>query len=81
MYVKCVPCLVGKKNDNPAYVYLCKDLLMIHELEKHLVQRAEDENVTGVIFFVILSQGIFNRIALRKIDKEQLLPLYYTRTM
>ncbi len=80
VYVKCVPCMVGEKNDRPAYAYLCKDLSMKHELEKHLVERAEDENLSGGdIFDAMQSQGIFILIASRKISKENLLPLYYTR--
>lgn len=80
VYVKCVPCLVGEKNNRPAYAYLCKDLSMKHELEKHLVQRAEDENLTGGdIFDAMQNQGIFILIASRKIARDRLLPLYYTR--
>jgi len=80
VYVKCVPCMVGEKNDRPAYAYLCRDLSMKHELEKHLVERAEDENLSGGdIFDAMQNQGIFILIASRKISKENLLPLYYTR--
>lgn len=80
VYVKCVPCMIGEKENRPAYAYLCKDLAMKHELEKHLVERAEDLDMTdGDIFDAMQSQGIFVLISSRKISKDNLLPLYYTR--
>lgn len=80
VYVKCVPCMIGEKNDRPAYAYLCKDLAMKHELEKHLIERAEDQGMSdGAVFDAMQSQGIFMLISSRKISKEKLLPLYYTR--
>ncbi len=42
-YVRYVPCMIGE----PAYAYLCKDLSMKHELEKHLVKRAADQGLSG----------------------------------
>lgn len=41
VYVKVVSCMIGEKEECPAYAYLCKDLNMKHELEKHLVEKAE----------------------------------------
>lgn len=80
VYVKCVPCMIGEKENRPAYAYLCKDLAMKHELEKHLVERAEDLDMAdGDIFDAMQNQGIFILISSRKISKDNLLPLYYTR--
>lgn len=80
VYVKCVPCMIGEKENRTAYAYLCKDLAMKHELEKHLVERTEDLDMAdGDIFDAMQSQGIFVLISSRKISKDNLLPLYYTR--
>jgi hypothetical protein len=80
IYIKCVPCLIGDEVNRPAYAYLCKDLSMKRELEKHLIERAEDQNMSGDdVFDAMQEQGIFVLIASRKISRENLLPLYYTR--
>ena len=80
VYIKCVSCMIGEKNNRPAYAYLCKDLAMKHELEKHLVERAGDQGMSDDdVFDAMQNQGIFMLIASRKISKEKLLPLYYTR--
>ena len=80
IYIKCVPCMIGEKENRPAFAYLCKDLTMKHELEKKLVERATDQDMpNGDIFDAMQGQGIFVLIASRKISKENLLPLYYTR--
>ena len=80
VYIKCVPCLVGAKENRPAYAYLCRDLSIKHELEKHLIERAEDQNLSGEeIFDAMQEQGIFVLVSSRHISKENLLPLYYTR--
>ncbi len=80
VYIKCVPCMIGEKEDRPAFAYLCKDLTMKHELEKKLVERATDQDMpNGDIFDAMQGQGIFVLIASRKISKDNLLPLYYTR--
>ncbi len=72
--------MIGEKEDRPAFSYLCKDLIMKHELEKKLVERATDQNMpNGDIFDAMQGQGIFVLIASRKISKDNLLPLYYTR--
>lgn len=80
VYMKAVSCMIGEKEDRPAYAYLCKDLNMKHELEKHLVEKAEDQNLSGgEIFDAMQQQGVFILISSRRIAKENLLPLYYTR--
>ena len=80
VYIKCIPCMIGAKEDRPAYAYLCKDLTMKHELERHLVERAEDESIScDEIFVKMQVHGVFMLISSRRISKENILPLYYTR--
>jgi transposase len=63
-----------------AYAYLCKDLTMKHELERHLIERAEDEQMSGeAIYDSMREHGVFILISSRKIARDKLLPLYYTR--
>lgn len=80
VYIKCVPCRIGRKEDHPAYAYLCKDMTMHSEEQKHTIERANDENLSGAdIFDDLQKQGVFVLITTRKIAKEKLLPLYYMR--
>ena len=80
VYIKCIPCRIGSKEDKPAYAYLCKDMTVQHELEKHAIERAGDEELTGAdIFDDLQKQGVFVLISTRKIAKEKLLPIYYMR--
>jgi hypothetical protein len=53
---------------------------MKHELEKKLIARAEDQDLhTDEIFDTMQTQGVFVLISSRKIARNKLLPLYYTR--
>jgi len=80
VYIKCVPCKIGQKGDRPAYAYLCKDMLMQHEQERHTIERAGDESLSGAdIFDDLQKQGVFVLISTRKIAKENLLSIYYMR--
>ena len=80
VYVKCIPCRIGEKEDRNAYAYLCKDLTTKHELQKHLIEQAEDENMQGAeIFDAMREHGVFVLISSRKIDSKKILQLYYTR--
>ena len=80
VYIKCVPCKIGQKEDRPAYAYLCKDMSMHNEEQKHTIERANDENLSGAdIFDDLQKQGVFVLITTRKVAKEKLLPLYYMR--
>jgi transposase len=80
VYIECIPCKIGSKEDRSAYAYLCKDLAMKHELERRLVERAEDENLSSnEIFDAMQTHGVFMLISSRRISKENVLPLYYTR--
>lgn len=80
VYIKCIPCKIGKKEDRQAYAYLCKDMTMQHEQERHTIERAVDESLGGAdIFDDLQKQGVFVLIATRKVSREKLLPLYYMR--
>lgn len=80
VYIKCIPCRIGKKEDKPAYAYLCMDTAMRHEQEKKLIERAGDESLSGAdIFDDLQKQGVFVLITTRKVSKDKLLPLYYMR--
>lgn len=80
VYVKCVPCHIGEKEDRKAYAYLCKDLTTKHELQKHLIEQAEDEDMQGEeIFDAMREHGIFVLISSKKIDSKKILQIYYTR--
>ena len=80
VYIKCVPCKIGQKENRPAYAYLCKDMTMHNEGQKHAIERAGDECLSGAdIFDDLQKQGVFVLITTRKVTKEKLLPLYYMR--
>ncbi len=80
VYVKCVPCRIGEKENRPAFAYLCRDLTTKHELQKHLLERAEDENLQGAeIFDAMREHGVFVLIFSKNIDSKKILQLYYTR--
>lgn len=80
VYIKCIPCKIGQKENRPAYAYLCKDMTMHNEEQKHAIERANDENLSGAdIFDDLQKQGVFVLITTRKVTKEKLLPLYYMR--
>jgi hypothetical protein len=80
VYIKRVDCMIGSKEDRPAHAYICLDLAMRHELERKLAARAEDEDLsTGEVFDEMQAQGIFMLVSSRRIAKENLLTLYYTR--
>jgi transposase len=80
VYIKHVECMIGSKEDRPAHAYICLDPAMRRELERKLAVRAEDEDMpTDEIFDEMRTQGVFMLISSRRIAKENLLPLYYSR--
>lgn len=34
IYIKCVPCMIGQKENRKAYAYLCKDMTAYNEGQK-----------------------------------------------
>lgn len=80
VYIKCIPCKIGQKEDRPAYAYLCKDMTMQNEGQKRAIERADDESLSGAdIFDDVQKQGVFVLVATRKVAIDKLLPLYYMR--
>lgn len=80
VYIKCIPCKIGQKENRRAYAYLCKDMTMHNEEQKHAIERANDENLSGAeIFDDLQKQGVFVLITTRKVATDKLLPLYYMR--
>lgn len=80
VYIKCVECMIGKKEDKKAYAYLCKDMNMNHLLQEHVLAKARDQGMKAEkVHDEIQEQGIFVLVSSRRIAKDKLLPLYYTR--
>ena len=80
IYIKCVECRVGEKEDRSAFAYLCLDCSMKREEEYRLSQKASDIPMSSAeIHRRRDAQGIFMLISTRRIAKANLLPLYYTR--
>lgn len=80
VYIKCIECNIGDKKNRPAYAYLCLDCTMKREEEYHLSQRVTDVDLSMDDIHEQRSQhGIFMLVSTRRIAKENLLKLYYTR--
>ncbi len=80
VYIKCIPCMIGQKEDRPAYAYLCKDMTMHNEGQKRTIERAVDACLSGAdVFDDLQKQGVFVLVATRKVAIDKLLPLYYMR--
>lgn len=80
VYIKCIPCMIGQKEDRPAYAYLCKDMTMHNEGQKRTIERAVDECLSGAdVFDDLQKQGVFVLVTTRKVATDKLLPLYYMR--
>lgn len=80
VYIKCVPCKIGQKEDRPAYAYLCENMSMHNEEQKHTIECANDENLSGAdIFDDLQKQGVFVLITTHKLAKEKPFSLYYMR--
>lgn len=80
VYIKRIPCKIGQKEDRSAYAYLCKDMAIHSKEQKHIIEHANDEGLSGAdIFDDLKKKGVFVLIATRKIAKDKLLPLYYMR--
>ena len=75
VYVKCVPCKIGKKHDKNAYAYLCKDLTTAHQLQKQLVRETADQDLRGdQIYDEMQKNGIFILISSRRIAVDESCP-------
>ena len=80
VYVKCIPCRIGEKENRPAFAYLCKDLTMKNQLQKHLLEKAADEDMRdSAVFDEMKEHGVFVLISTKQIPSKKILQVYYTR--
>ena len=80
IYIKCVPCQIGQKENRKAYAYLCKDMTAYNEGQKNAIARAEDESLTASdIYDDLQKQGVFILTSTRKVAIDKILSLYYMR--
>lgn len=78
-YIKEIKCSIGTKKNIPAYAYLCYDEEMGHaqrksellNLDNGKVDKETDANLKNLGFFMLISS--------RRIAREKLLSLYFTR--
>lgn len=80
LYIAETSIMIGRKEDHNAYGYLCLDTAMQNEGRKQLVSKAVDENMRPEeIYRALRNKGMFMLVSTRKIAKEKILNLYYTR--
>lgn len=79
--IKCIECEVeGRKGKYKAYAYLALDIERRHQEIDKVMQRAIADNLdTDEVFDGMQNRGLFVIVASRRINKDFLLPLYYTR--
>lgn len=79
VYVKRVPCALGK-GGRAGWAYLCLDTSTRRELERDAARRAAEAGMSGAeAFDSMAAKGVFVLVSTRRIARERLLPLYYTR--
>ena len=80
VYVECHEVKLGAKANRRGYAYLCKDSAMRRELERDAARRATERGTKAAeAFDGLAEQGVFVLVSSRRIAKEKLLDLYYTR--
>ena len=80
VYVECHEVALGSGGDRRGYAYLCKDSAMRRELERDAARRATEKGTPAAAAFDKLAeQGVFVLVGSRRIAREKLLDLYYTR--
>ncbi|MFA6816530.1 MAG: transposase [Lentisphaeria bacterium] len=78
VYIKCVECKLVETHK--AYAYIGLDLGRKHNEAAKLFKRAERcEITTEEVHRAMETQGIFILVSSRRIAKDKILPLYYTR--
>lgn len=79
VYVRRVPCELGK-GGHAGWAYLCLDTAMRRELERDAARRAAEAGLSGAeAYDSMAAKGVFVLVSTRRIAREKLLPLYYTR--
>ena len=80
IYIQECNVLIGSKKNHKAYGYLCLDTTMQNEGRKQLSLKVTDENMSNEDAFIELQKkGTFMLVSTRRIVKNQILNLYYTR--
>lgn len=71
---------VGKNKDKEAHGYFCLDTTMRNEKQKNINSRLADEDIeSDELFDDMQEAGTFMLVCTRKVEKHNLLGLYYTR--
>ena len=71
---------IGKKKDKDAYGYFCLDTTMRNEKQKTIHSKLADEDMDDDELFNSMQEaGTFMLVCTRKVEKNNLLGLYYTR--
>ena len=79
-YIINVDCMIGEKKDHKAYGYLCLDENMWHvEQRTYLTKSDLNGEVDEKVRSDLAEKGLFMLVATRKLKREDILPLYYTR--
>ena len=80
VYVECHEVMLGSKADRHGYAYLCMDSAMRSELERDVARRATEKGTPAAVAYdEMAKKGVFVLVSSRRIAKEKLLELYYTR--
>jgi hypothetical protein len=78
VYIKCVECQL--MDGHRAYAYIGLDIDRKGSESRKLFSRAKAQSMTdGEVFDRISRQGIFILVSSRRIAKDKILPIYYTR--
>lgn len=77
-YIKCVECILV--DDRKGYAYIGLDIDRKSSESHKLFQRAKDQKLTDrEVFERMERQGIFLLVSSCRIEKDKILPTYYTR--
>ena len=79
-YIAETEVMIGKKKDKHAYGYLCLDTTMRNEKQKRINAQIVDESIEeDKLFDSMQEAGLFMLVCTRKVEKKNLLGLYFTR--
>ena len=80
LYIKAIPCKIGSKANRNAYAYLCLDITERNAQIDRLLNKAMDEEMGDAeVHDETISKGLFMLVATRRLSKEEVINLYYTR--
>lgn len=79
-YIEETKVKIGKNKDKDAYGYFCLDTTMRNEKQKNINSKLADEDIEdGELYESMQAAGTFMLVCTRKVEKSNLLGLYYTR--